>query len=128
MRKLSRKALVDTLRACKWDLEEVCASLGISREQIAVVMSDAEMDSSWLAIQATIDLHMMQRANRLLDAALTEVESVLAHSDDEKTALSAAKIAIDFHGAASERIQLPALMAKVESAMSQLNEWGYPIA
>lgn len=119
MRKSNRKTLMAALREARWDLETACNSLGITPAQLAQHMSDQELDDSWLAIQAQIDLQVMQRANHLLDMAMDEVKDVLQNADDSKLALNAAKIAMDFHFQMAERVQLPAMLRRVEQAMDR---------
>jgi hypothetical protein len=82
-------------------------------------MTDQDLDASWLAIQAQIDLQVMQRANRMLDLALDQVEDTLQHGEDPKYTLTAAKMAIDLHGQMAERVQIPAQLKKLEDAMAK---------
>lgn len=119
MHKSSRKTLIAALREARWDLHSACDSLGITPTQLAQHLSDEELDASWLAIQAQIDLQVMQRANRMLDLALDQVEDTLQHGEDPKYTLTAARMAIDLHGQMSERVQLPAMLRKVEDAVSK---------
>lgn len=119
MRKASRKTLIDALRASKYDLEATCAELGITPGQLARHLEAHDLDGSWLAVQAQIDLHAMQRANHLLDLALDEVQDVLRNADDTKHSLTAARMAMDFHNQMSERVQLPAMLRQVEQAAAK---------
>jgi|688.fasta_scaffold17411_3 hypothetical protein len=119
MRRSNRKTLIAALREAKWDLESACDSLGITPAQLAIHMTDQDLDASWLAIQAQIDLQVMQRANRMLDLALDQVEDTLQHGEDPKYTLTAAKMAIDLHGQMAERVQIPAQLKKLEDAMAK---------
>lgn len=119
MRRASRKTLIAALREARWDLYSACDSLGITPSQLAQHLSDEELDASWLAIQAQIDLQVMQRANRILDLALDQVEDTLQHGDDPKYTLTAARMAIDLHGQMAERVQIPAQLKKLEDAMAK---------
>jgi hypothetical protein len=119
MRKASRKILIDELRASRYDLEATCAELGITPSQLAKHLESHDLDGSWLALQAQIDLHAMQRANRILDLALDQVEDTLQNGEDPKYTLTAARMAMDFHQQMSERVQLPAMLRQVEDAVSK---------
>ena len=119
MHRSSRKTLIAALREAKWDLQSACDSLGLTPGQMAFHLSDEDLDSSWLALQAQIDLHAMQRANRILDLALDQVEDTLQNGEDPKYTLTAARMAIDFHQQMSERVQLPAMLRQVEQAAAK---------
>lgn len=119
MHRSSRKTLLAALREAKWDLQSACESLGLTPGQLAYHLSDEDLDSSWLALQAQIDLYAMQRANRILDLALDQVEDTLQHGEDPKHTLTAARMAMDFHQQMAERVQLPAQLKKLEDAMEK---------
>ena len=119
MHKSSRKTLIAAIRDAKWDLEGACLTLGITLEQMAYHLTSHGLDDHWLALQANIDLHAMQRANRILDLALDQVEDTLQHGEDPKHTLTAARMAMDFHQQMSERVQLPAMLRQVEDAVSK---------
>ena len=119
MHKSSRKTLIAAIRDAKWDLEGACDTLGITLEQMAYHLTSHGLDDHWLALQANIDLHAMQRANRILDLALDQVEDTLQHGEDPKYTLTAARMAMDFHQQMSERVQLPAMLRQVENAVSK---------
>ena len=119
MHKSSRKTLIAAIRDAKWDLEGACETLGITLEQMAYHLTSHGLDDHWLALQANIDLHAMQRANRILDLALDQVEDTLQHGEDPKHTLTAARMAMDFHQQMAERVQLPAMLRQVEDAVSK---------
>jgi len=119
MRKPNRKVLIEAIRASKYDLESCCEELGITPTQLAHHLSEHDIEGSWLAVQAQIDLHAMQRANRILDLALDQVEDTLQHGEDPKSTLTAARLAMDFHNQMSERVQLPAMLKQIEGKLGQ---------
>ena len=119
MHKSSRKTLIAAIRDAKWDLEGACETLGITLEQMAYHLTSHGLDDHWLALQANIDLYAMQRANRILDLALDQVEDTLQNGEDPKYTLTAARMAMDFHQQMSERVQLPAMLRQVEQAAAK---------
>ena len=119
MHKSSRKTLIAAIRDAKWDLEGAAETLGITLDQMAYHLTSHGLDDHWLALQANIDLYAMQRANRILDLALDQVEDTLQHGEDPKHTLTAARMAMDFHQQMAERVQLPAMLRQVEDAVSK---------
>ena len=117
--KLSLKATMNALRDCHYDLDELAFRTGVDAETLVRVLDAHGRDENYLAIAAAADLQAMQKAHRLRDIALEELEEVVRNAEKTAHALTAAKTILDYHTQLAERVQLPAMAARIEQAMQQ---------
>lgn len=117
--KISMKQLLNALRDVNYDLDELHETTGISTETLAELLSIHGADEGYLAVCAAADRQAMSRAHAMRDDALEALQSVLRDADDAKQLVAASKAILDYHTALTERVQLPAIAARVERAMGE---------